>query len=176
MVDRPEVDKNQGDREESTAGDDPACYVYNPTEGPTFSIGHMLVTLKATGAQTGGRFGLVEVTIPPYFAEIVPHLHHSTSKAIYLTQGMLAVTLGEETMVLRQGSFIMVQPMQPHRFWNPAATQATFLVYFTPAGAEEFFEALAQSALVVEAELPGAVAKIWALGMSHDHHPADVSR
>ena len=174
MFDRPEVDKNREDWEASASVEEPACYVYNPTEGKTFRIGDMLVTLKATGAQTAGRFALVEVTIPPYFAEIVPHLHQTTAKAIYLTQGMLAVTLGEETMVLRQGSFIMVQPMQAHRFWNPAATQATFLVYFAPAGAEEFFEALAQSALVEDAERPGILAKIWALGMDHDHHPADV--
>ena len=151
-----------------------ASYVYDPREGKTLTIGTMLVTLKATGAETAGRFALLEVTVPPYFADIMTHLHHRTTKAIYLTQGMLAVTLGEETMVVRQGSFIMVPPQQIHRFWNPAATQATFLVYFAPAGAEEFFEALAASGLLEEAHRPDFVAQIWALGTRYDHFPAEA--
>jgi quercetin dioxygenase-like cupin family protein len=107
----------------------------------------MQLTLKASGAETGGRFALVEVTIPPYFAGTWPHLHQQTTEAIYLTQGLLAVTLGEETMVVRQGSFILVQPHQVHRFWNPTANPTTFLAFFMPAGAEEFFEAMAGTKL-----------------------------
>jgi len=174
MLDRPEADEDRGEWGAIGVNQELASYVLNPTEGRTLAIGPMLVTFKATGAETNGRFALVEVTIPPYFADIVPHLHQHTSKAIYLTEGMLAVTVEEETMVVRRGSFIMIPPQQAHRFWNPAATQATFLVYFAPAGAEEFFEALAQRLLVEEAELPGVVVKIWALGMSHDHFPAEV--
>lgn len=146
-------------------------HVRNPLEGKTLALGSMLVTMKATGADTDGRFALVEVTIPPYFSDIWPHFHQETAEAIYLTQGMLAVTLGEETMVVRQGSFILVPPQQIHRVWNPAATQATFLSYFTPAGVEGFFEALAGMKLPENAPLPGAMAEIWALGANFDHYP-----
>jgi quercetin dioxygenase-like cupin family protein len=148
-----------------------ASYVCNPQEGRNFSIGEMLVTIKASGIETEGRFSLIEVTVPPYFADILPHQHQQTTKAIYLTQGMLAVTLGEETMVVRQGSFIMVPPKQVHRFWNPAATQATFLVYFAPAGAEEFFEALSQSVVIEQGHLPSGLAEIWQMGRRYDHFP-----
>ena len=151
-------------------------YVRNPEEGRILSIGSMQLTIKASGAETNGRFSLVEVTVPPYFAEIWPHLHQQTTEAIYLTQGMLAVTLGEETMVVRQGSFILVPPQQVHRFWNPTATPATFLAYFTPAGVEEYFEALSGMEPAGETWLPGELAGLLALGMEYDHYsPASDS-
>lgn len=147
-------------------------HVRNPQEGKKLTIGALQVTVKATGAETGGNFGLVEVTVPPYFADIWPHLHKESSEAIFITQGMLALTLGEETIVVRQGSFIYIPPQQVHRIWNPAATPATFLAYFAPAGAEEFFEALAGMALPLQSARPNVVADVWALGMSFDHFPA----
>jgi quercetin dioxygenase-like cupin family protein len=155
-------------------------YAYNPQEGPTYTVGSMLVTIKTSGAETDGRYSLVEVTVPPYYTGIWPHFHEQTSEAIYLTHGMLAVTLGEETMVVRQGSFVLVPPNQPHRVWNPAATQATFLAYFSPAGAEGFFAALAemelpegtQSAGVASDVVPDLAAAVWAVGKTFDYFPA----
>lgn len=146
--------------------------VWNPEEGKTLTLGTMQFTLKATGTETDGHFSLVEVTVPPYFSDILPHVHQESSKAIYLTRGMLAVTLGEETMVVRQGSVILIPPRQIHRFWNPAATPAVFLVYFTPAGAEGFYEALARTGLIDGSTQPAPLAEIWALGMKFDHYPA----
>ena len=149
-----------------------ASHVRNTQEEKRLAFGDLQVTVKATGAEPNGCFGLVEVTVPPYFADFWPHLHHTTSEAIYLTHGMVAVTLGEETMVVRQGSFIFVPPRQVHRIWNPAATAATFLVYFTPAGAEDFFEALAALGLPVSSDRPSVAADVWTLGTNYDHFPA----
>jgi quercetin dioxygenase-like cupin family protein len=145
-------------------------YVRNPQEGPTFVIGSMLVTIKASGAETGGRFSLIEVTIPPYFSGMWPHLHRQTSEAVYLAQGMLAVTLGEETMVVRQGSYIFVPPNQVHRVWNPAATQATFLSYYSPAGAEGFFEALAALDVPEGASPTDYAGDVWSVGSRFDFY------
>lgn len=184
-------DQAEGDKEESDESDDraggtgqrdvgqgpiaspPIGYVRNPYEGTTFSIGAMLVTLKTTGDETAGRFALIEVTVPPYFADILPHLHQESSEAIYLTQGMLAVTLGDETMVVRQGSFILIPPQTVHRLWNPAATQATFLAYYSPAGVEGFFAALAELELPANPHQVGALAELWAIGRAFDHFAPD---
>jgi oxalate decarboxylase/phosphoglucose isomerase-like protein (cupin superfamily) len=76
--------------------------------------------------------------------------------------------LGEETMVVRQGSSILIPPGQVHRFWNPAATSATFLVYFTPAGAEAFFEVLSGREWE-ESHSPAALAEVWAMGVNFDY-------
>ncbi len=147
-----------------------AGYVRNPLEGESFSIGPMLVTFKSTSKETAGRFALVEVTIPPYFADILPHFHRECAEAIYLTQGMLAVTLDEETMVVRQGSFILIPPQTVHRVWNPAATQATFLAYYSPAGVEHFFAELAATAWPTGEQRSKELAALWARGAAYDHH------
>jgi quercetin dioxygenase-like cupin family protein len=164
------------DYDEDDNGKGQANHVRNPQEGKSLFVGSMQVTIKVTGAETSGRFSLVEVTVPPYFADSWLHLHQQTTEAIYLTQGMLAVTLGEETMVVRQGSFILVLPKQIHRFWNPAATPATFLSYFTPAGVEGFFEVLSEMQVDGERRLPGALAELWELGMRYDHFPIQSSK
>jgi quercetin dioxygenase-like cupin family protein len=166
MVDRVGVEIDGAVKSKEQAG-----YVHNPHEGKVYTIGSMLVTIKASSAETEGRYALIEVTIPPYFAGIWPHLHQQTAEAIYLTQGMLAVTLGEETMVVRQGSFVLVPPNQAHRVWNPAATQATFLAYFSPAGAEGFFEALAEMDLPEGIQPPAVTAEVWTLGKRFDYFP-----
>lgn len=165
----------EGGRDEDGVAAEPAYeaqtgYVVNPLDGETVSVGPMLVTFKCTGGETGGGFALVEVTIPPYFADILPHQHHTSSEAIYLTQGMLAVTLGEETMVVRQGSFILVPPNTIHRVWNPAATQATFLTYYTPAGVEQLYAELAAHEWPTSAERRAELATLWAAGAGYDHY------
>jgi quercetin dioxygenase-like cupin family protein len=152
-----------------------SSHVRNPQEGKHVTTGTMQLTLKASGAETGGRFALVEVTVPPYFAGIWPHLHQRTTEAIYLTQGLFAVTLGEETMVVRQGSFILIQPHQVHRFWNPTANPTTFLAFYMPAGAEEFFEAALGMEFVEEKWLPGDLAELLEIGQKYDHFPVPSS-
>jgi quercetin dioxygenase-like cupin family protein len=170
-IEEGEIEDNREDEMEGNKATRQISHVRNPHEGKMLAIGSMQVTIKATGAETEGRFALVEITVPPYSAGIWPHLHQNTAEAIYLTQGMLAVTLGEETMVVRQGSFVLVPPQQPHRFWNPAATAATFLAYFAPAGVEEFFEVLSTMEPLEETQLAGALAEVWALAMRFDHYP-----
>jgi hypothetical protein len=76
-------------------------------------------------------------------------------------------------MVVRQDSFILVPPQQVHRVWNPAATAATFLAYFTPAGVEAYFEALASFAWKHESLPPGELAQLVSLGMKYDHFPTE---
>lgn len=145
--------------------------VRNPLEGELWNVGEILITSKASAVETNGSFSLLEVTIPPYFANGPTHLHQRTTETIYLTQGILAITLGEETMVVHQGSSILIPPHQPHRIWNPAATQATFLVYFAPARVEKFFEALAEAQFPNQAFGFHELTKFWAMGMQHDYFP-----
>lgn len=150
-----------------------AGYVHNPSEGKAFNVGEMLITIKASGVETSGAFSLLEVTIPPYFANSLPHLHQHTTEMLYLTNGMLAMTLGDETMVVHQGSSILIPPHQQHRIWNPAATQATFLVYYAPAGVEGFFETLAEMQFLNESYGLKEQTRFWSVGINYDYFPGD---
>jgi quercetin dioxygenase-like cupin family protein len=160
--------------ERATAEAAHPSYVRNPQEGTALCIGTLHLTVKARGVETGGRFSLVEISLPPYCAASLLHLHRQTTEAIYLLQGMLAMTLGEETMVVRQGSSIVVAPHQVHRLWNPTAAPAIYLAYFTPAGVEEYFEALAELGLTETREMettesPFDLAKVVTLAAHYDY-------
>jgi mannose-6-phosphate isomerase-like protein (cupin superfamily) len=145
--------------------------IYNPNEGRTLEVNGIPLTFKVTGEETGGAFALIEATVPPHFSGSAPHLHKQTTEVYYIVQGTLAFTLGDETLVLRQGSFVLVPPGIVHRYWNPAAVPATYLTWLSPAGFERYFEALA----MMENEplcLPSDVNHLTALGMQYDQYPA----
>ena len=58
--------------------------------------GH-LMTLKATGEQTNGAYGLIEQVLQPGFASPL-HVHHREDEAFYLLEGEAIFTCGDQTM------------------------------------------------------------------------------
>lgn len=117
--------------------------IHHPAIGEILTLGDIAMTIKVTGKETNGAFALVESTVPPHFAGPPAHLHRHTTKAFYMVSGVLAFTLAEETIMVRQGGLVMVPPGLLHKFWNPTATPATYLTYLSPAGFEEYFLELA---------------------------------
>lgn len=156
----------------NAAADGPKPIVYAAGEGKIIEIGTVRLTFKATGEQTGGAYALIEVTIPPHFAGPLPHIHKQTTEAYFVLQGTLAFTLGEETIVVRQGGYVLVPPATVHTYWNPAATPATCLTLRTPAGFERYFEALAKLMENETSWPPADMSKVAALGMQFDQYPA----
>ena len=146
---------------------------HNPSIGEVLTLGDIAVTIKVTGKETNGAFALVESTVPPHFAGPPAHLHRHTTKAFYMVSGVLAFTLAEETIMVRQGGLVMVPPGLLHKFWNPTATPATYLTYLSPAGFEEYFLELAAL------KAPGtswpviAPPMITALGQKYEIYPLD---
>jgi len=135
--------------------------------GQRITSGGVSVTLKITSAESDGHCAVVEITIPPHFMGMPAHVHQQTTELFYLLSGSLAFTLGEETVIARQASFVLVKPGTAHRFWNPTDTPASCLVYLSPGGSEQFFVELA--ALLAEERTASA---ITALGRAYDQYPA----
>ncbi len=148
----------------------PQYKIYDPGQGETIEIGGARITRKVTGAETGDAFALVEVTVPPHFCGSSFHLHRQTTEAFYVVRGMLAFTLDQETIIIRQGSFILVQPGAIHRFWNPTAAPAAYLAFVAPGKAEGYYAALAAQQA---AQSPASTLdEVGALGMEYDYFPA----
>lgn len=121
----------------------PTARVISAGDGSTISIAGVTVTMKVTGAETGGACTIFESSIPPHFVGYEPYGHGHATATYYVTSGMLAFTIGKETVMVRSGSFVMVPPGEIHKFWNPTATPATCLTYLCPAGFEHYLMALA---------------------------------
>jgi quercetin dioxygenase-like cupin family protein len=103
------------------------------------------IALKATGAQTGGAFTLLEDLVAAG-GEPPPHLHEREDEAYYLLEGYLRVTVGERTLDAGPGSFIYLPRAVPHSWKVVDGDTARFLALFAPSGIEGFFERLGRPA------------------------------
>lgn len=104
-----------------------------------------LVRPKLTGAQTGGRFALWEGTLPRGAA---PPLHtHPQDETFYVLEGSVLAWAGESDEPTRcdVGAAVFVPGGVRHSFRVESDT-ARLLFLSTPAGIEEYVQALAEPA------------------------------
>ena len=114
--------------------------VHQPGEGERVeSLG---LTIKATGADTGGSLYLGETVLPPGFAGPPPHYHEQLCDMFYVLEGPLTVLVGEETLELRTGGFACIPPGTVHTFSNPSDHPVRILNFNTPGGWEDYMRDL----------------------------------
>jgi quercetin dioxygenase-like cupin family protein len=112
--------------------------VLGPGEGESVWFLNSRMTLKATGATTGGGYGLLESSIPPGFSPPM-HVHHREDESFYVLEGQLRLQCGDETFVAEAGSYIFLPREVPHSFRVEGDTPARMLTIETPGGGERFF-------------------------------------
>jgi mannose-6-phosphate isomerase-like protein (cupin superfamily) len=101
----------------------------------------------ATGASTGGDFGLYrwEMTGPP--SGPAPHFHRSITESFYVLSGTVRLYDGREWTDATAGDYHFVPPGGIHAFRNDSGEPASMLLLFTPgAPREAYFEGLAELA------------------------------
>jgi quercetin dioxygenase-like cupin family protein len=115
------------------------------TSDPLWFLG-TLVRPKLSGEQTGGRFALWEGVLPRGAA---PPLHaHPQDETFYVLAGKVAVWTGsgeEPVATCEEGAAIFVPGGAPHSF-RVLSDTARMLFLSTPAGIEQFVDALAEPA------------------------------
>lgn len=120
-------------------------YMLTREEGPSIWFLDTLMTVKATSAQTGGAFGLIEQVLPPGFAP-PPHVHHAEDEAFYILEGTFTFTCGDQTLKAGPGSYIFMPRNIPHTFRVEGTEPAKLLQLNTPAGLEQFFVEMGEPA------------------------------
>ena len=147
-----------------------------PGAGRTIPLGDAgVVTLKAVRNETGGTLSVYEFAMPPRTAGPPLHLHRTMDEAFYVLEGEMTFLVNEETTSAPAGTFICVPRGIRHTFWNASPAPARQLVVFTPAGIEDYFDAVTQ---VLAAGDEAASAEAAALMEQHDmivppdHRPA----
>jgi quercetin dioxygenase-like cupin family protein len=102
------------------------------------------MAVKATAADTGGRFGLIDQSyLPPGFAA-PPHVHHAEDEAFYMLDGQITVHRGDEVFGAAAGAFVWLPRDIPHWFVVEGPTPARLLQWTCPGGLEQFFVELGQ--------------------------------
>lgn len=102
------------------------------------------VDYLATGASTGGAFGLYRWTFGPGAGGPDPHFHRTISESFFILSGHVLIHDGQDWQRTGPGDFTHVPPGGIHGFRNEVGDEpAQMLLMFTPgAPREEYFATL----------------------------------
>jgi quercetin dioxygenase-like cupin family protein len=94
-------------------------------------------TILLTGADTNGRFCLIDMHIPPGGGP-PPH-RHDFEESFTILEGEIEATFRGKKSIVRAGETINIPANAPHFFTNASKQPARLLCICSPAGQEEFF-------------------------------------
>ena len=94
-------------------------------------------TLLVSGAQSGGRFCIFDMHIPPNGGP-GPHRHDFEETFIVL-EGEIEATFRGNKQTVKAGQTINVPSNAPHQFHNKSSAPVRLLCLCAPAGQENFF-------------------------------------
>jgi len=94
-------------------------------------------TILVSGADTAGRFSLIDMYIPPTGGP-PPH-RHDFEETFILLEGEVEATFRGEKSTVRAGETVHIPANAPHQFRNVSSQPARLLCICSPAGQEQFF-------------------------------------
>jgi mannose-6-phosphate isomerase-like protein (cupin superfamily) len=101
----------------------------------------------ATGATTGGKFGLYRWDMGPEPAGAEPHYHRTLTESFFVLSGTVQLFDGNGWFDARPGDFDLVPEGGLHGFRNRSAEPVSLLILFAPgAPREAYFEGLVELA------------------------------
>jgi quercetin dioxygenase-like cupin family protein len=125
--------------------------------GDTVQFLDQVYRMKASGGQTGGLFGLVEVSTPQGSGP-PPHVHEREDEAFYVLEGSYEVAVGDDRFDAREGSFILAPRSVPHGY-VVSEGPARHLGFVFPSGWETFFHDVVR-ATGASAPAPAVIAEL----------------
>jgi quercetin dioxygenase-like cupin family protein len=96
-----------------------------------------LVTYLATGEDTGGAFGLIDLVVH-HGTEPPLHIHNGEEESFYILEGTVTFLVEGRELTLEAGGWAMVPRRTVHTYRVDSGT-ARMLVLLSPAGFERFF-------------------------------------
>jgi quercetin dioxygenase-like cupin family protein len=121
-------------------------------EGEAFWFFGGLVTLKATGATTGGTVAVTE-QLSPRGSGSPLHVHTREDEWFFVLEGELTFWVDGKTIVAGPGGFVYGPRDIPHTFMV-TSDEARFLLVAEPAGFDDFVRTVGQPAERLEIPPP----------------------
>ena len=107
---------------------------------PHVSVVGDTYTILVSGAQTGGRYCLIDMLVPDGGGP-PPH-RHDFEEMFSLLEGELEFTFRGRTQTVKAPATVNIPANAPHRFANTSGATVHMLCMCTPAGQDEFFLAI----------------------------------
>jgi quercetin dioxygenase-like cupin family protein len=120
--------------------------VVPPAGGERLWIAGDIVSIKATAADTGGAYTLLEIAAAPGGGP-PPHIHVNEDETFYVLEGTFDIQIGDRIVHAGAGSYAFVPRGTVHRFQCGREGPGRLLVMFTPGGLEGFFREAGTPAL-----------------------------
>ena len=117
--------------------------VLGPGEGRRLEARGSEMLFKAVAATTGGRFSLMDRTLPPGGRMPPPHRHPSTVEAFLVVDGTLTFDVDGDQITAQADTFVLVPEGASHTFGNRADVPGRVLIIHAPA-LDGYFEDLAR--------------------------------
>ena len=95
-------------------------------------------TVTVTGAETAGRFCVIDMHIPPGGGP-PPH-RHDFEETFILLEGEMEATFRGQKSIVKAGETVNIPANAPHRFHNTSPNATRLLCICSPAGQDEFFK------------------------------------
>jgi quercetin dioxygenase-like cupin family protein len=109
-------------------------------DGEHVSVAGDTYTILVSGADTAGRFALIDMLVPAGGGP-PPH-RHDFEETVTILEGEIEVTFRGEKAIARTGETVNIPANAPHFFRNVSGGTARMLCICSPAGQEEFFLAV----------------------------------
>ncbi len=95
------------------------------------------------GADTDGRFALVQHLFAPKALAAPMHRHRNEDEFTYVLNGRIGAVIEGHEVVAEPGDLLFKPRGQWHTFWNAGVEPAVCLELISPAGLEELFRSFA---------------------------------
>jgi mannose-6-phosphate isomerase-like protein (cupin superfamily) len=98
----------------------------------------MLTEVKASAADTGGMYTMLEITAPPGLQTPL-HVHYRDDEGFYVLDGSVTIEVGDRTVELGPGQHAFGPRDIPHRF-TVGPDGARMIWVLTPGGFDGFVD------------------------------------
>ena len=123
-------------------GDPRMTTIVPPGGGMQLTARGSQMLFKAVGATTGGRFSLMDRTLPPHGRPPAPHRHPGALEMFLILEGTLTFILDGERATVEANGCVIVSEGASHTFVNESDAPARTLIIHAPA-LDGYFEDLA---------------------------------
>ena len=120
----------------------PTTRVLRAHERAPLGSGPVTDRFMIDGAETGGRFALVQHLFTPRALAAPMHRHRDEDEFTFVLSGRIGAVLGDEEVVGGPGDLILKPRGEWHTFWNAGDEPAAVLELISPGGLEELFRTL----------------------------------
>ncbi len=119
------------------------AFVLGPGEGRSIDLGSFAMSVKATAAETGHAFTLLEAAEPAGFGPPM-HIHHDAAEAFFVLAGEYVIFIDDREFTCPAGSFIYIPSGLRHGF-RVGGVPSRKLNLYSPAAMVGYFDELSAS-------------------------------